>query len=329
MAHEIEQFSNGEAAFFSAREPAWHRLGKVTEEALTAKDALAEASLDWSVELHPVYILGSDGENVKVEDKKATVRQNPETSKNEPLGVVGSRYTPIQNKEAFQLLDDIVDESGAHYESAGSLRNGRRVFMTMKLPDSIQFGDGQDTIDKYLMATTSHDGSGSLKVAVTPVRTVCMNTLRIALSSAPAIYSVRHTTNASKRLQEARRVLGISFKYLDSFQEEMEKLLAVPMSGGQFSDFVDELFPLDEEQATAHARTQAEIRRNGVKELWNAPTQQNVEDTAYAAFQAVVEWADWFAPVHAKASEKEEQRALRVVEGRADAVKNKAFALLN
>ena len=149
MAHQIEQFADGTSAFFSNREVAWHKLGEVTPNALTAQDALKTAQLNWPVKVseEPIRTIVDD-KTVVLKDKFITYRNHPKLGYT-ALGVVGNRYTPIQNLEAFDFLNHIADESGAVFETAGSLRNGARVFVTMKFPDSLKLANGADVVDNY------------------------------------------------------------------------------------------------------------------------------------------------------------------------------------
>ena len=63
----------------------------------------------------------------------ATIRTNLFTGASEPLGVVGAGYQ-LQNEEHARFLNLLADESGATFDTAGSLRGGRQVFITMRLP---------------------------------------------------------------------------------------------------------------------------------------------------------------------------------------------------
>ena len=147
MAHEIETFDDGTAAFFTARHDAWHRLGVTTRDCLTAEQVMATAQLGgWNVHTVPLTAtdLTADGvTTLPVPDHFATVRTHPVTGKPDVLGVVGSGYTVVQNEEHCELLNLLVDEAGAHFETAGSLRGGRETFVTMKLPQSITLAGHQ------------------------------------------------------------------------------------------------------------------------------------------------------------------------------------------
>lgn len=327
MTAEIETFADGRAAFFSARTPAWHRLGTVTPDALTAQDALVTAMLDWDVELHQVSTLIMDDEGVhtvEVPNRFATVRRHPATGEYDALGVVGPSYTPVQNRDAFAVLDNIVDESGAHFDTAGSLKRGRNVFMSMKMPDTMQFSNG-DEVDLYLLATNSHDGSSSFTLAVTPVRVVCQNTLTLGLAQARRTFSLRHTSGIHGRVQQAREALALTWQYRDEFADEVERLIAADFTARQFESLVGALFP--KQNDTKYSATRAANELEALMGLWNAPTQENIKGTKWAAYNAVVEYADWFAPVRGK-KDADVRRAERTLTGAADDLKQRALSLL-
>jgi phage/plasmid-like protein (TIGR03299 family) len=176
MAHELEQLTNGQTAFVTARVPAWHQLGTVTDDCMTAEDVMAKAFLGgWKVrkiDLQGVETTPDGVTIIECPDRRMTVRTNIFTSETEYLGIVGTDYGTVQNEEAAEVLNRLVDESGAHFETAGSLRGGRMVFITMKLPTSMRIA-GVDDMDLYLCATTSHDGTSALRVDASPIRVVC------------------------------------------------------------------------------------------------------------------------------------------------------------
>ncbi len=130
MAHEIETFDDGTAAFFTARTDAWHRLGIVTRDCLTAEQVMTTARLGgWNVRTVGLTAtdLTADGvTTLPVTDHFATVRTHPMSGKPDVLGVVGAGYTVVQNEEHCELLNLLVDEAGAHFETAGSLRGAGR-----------------------------------------------------------------------------------------------------------------------------------------------------------------------------------------------------------
>jgi phage/plasmid-like protein (TIGR03299 family) len=336
MAHRIEEFTDGTAAFFSAREVAWHKLGTVTEGALTAEEALKTAQLDWEVlkSADPVSTMVPMFDNSAMEqesmeeitfpDKFMTYRYHPKTNKAEALGVVGNRYTPVQNLQAFSFLNAVADESGAVFETAGSIDNGRKVFMTMKMPEGLQVG-GIDAIDMYLMAWNTHDGSSSFNVLVTPIRVVCQNTLTAAIGSAKSTFTLRHTPRVDSKIQAARETLKLTWKYTESFEQMANNLLGQKMTDKEFYSLVEAVFPIDDPESP-RAVTMAETARGTLNGLWKAPTQANIAGTKWAAYNAFTEYSDWAKPVRDK--NPEVARAVRIVTGAGDNFKNKVLNLL-
>jgi hypothetical protein len=170
VAHELDS-TNGAVSFANSRADAWHRLGQSVGHAMTAREALDAAHLaGWNVRKMPLQIpqepiITENGVTthppIRVPDQFATVRTNPITGDIDYLGVVGSKYEPVQNEASCDVLDALTDASGAHFETAGALHGGRETFVSMKLPKSMTFTghDGTpDRTDWYLAALNSHDG---------------------------------------------------------------------------------------------------------------------------------------------------------------------------
>jgi len=229
MSHNLNSKGNN-ISFVSKKEIAWHRLGKVVD-AMTSEEAIKLGGLDFKVNLAP--LLAVTGEELSVEESKKMVkvfRNKKElrevsvvsnafatyrTDTNEILGIVGNKYTPVQNTEAFDFFDNIIGEGQAQYETVGALGKGETVFITAKLPE-ICIGN-TDNIDNYLLFTMSHDGSSAIKVMFTPIRVVCNNTLSIAVNSAKDKISIKHTKNYRNKLELAKKVLQISNNQKDNY----------------------------------------------------------------------------------------------------------------
>ncbi len=217
MAHQINfNEQTGKHSFFSVQQKAWHGLGQIVTDYPTSKEALRFAGLDYTVAKRPLFTYDNenheaDGDleikiaEVAVPNYFATLRTDTE----QVLGVVGKDYEVVQNTDAFTLFDSIVGGDGIQYETAGALGNGERIFITAKLPSYIKVGN-DDLIEQYLFLTTSHDGSGSITAAFTPIRIVCNNTLNAAMHNRSNSIKIRHTANAKERLETAHRLMGIT-----------------------------------------------------------------------------------------------------------------------
>jgi len=209
MAHNINFNTITEQhAFFSVKQPAWHGLGKTVENYPTSGEAITFAGLDYEVIKAPIFTKGGGFlETYPIPDQYATMR----TDTKAVFGVVGKDYQIVQNADAFAFFDAIVGGGdGILYETAGALGNGERIFITAKLPGYIRVGNGDDVTEKYIFLTTSHDGSGSITAAFTPVRIVCQNTLNAALKTATNVVRIRHTAGAKERLEQAHKVMGVA-----------------------------------------------------------------------------------------------------------------------
>ena len=218
----------------------------------------------------------------------ATVRTNPFTGEPEALGVVGGGYTPLQNEDHAEFLNLLADESGAIFDTAGSLRGGRQVFITMQLPDSLTVG-GTDRVDLNIAALNSHDGSSAFRILVTPVRVVCANTQSAALSNHESSFSIRHTRNAKAAVQAARDALGLTFTYVDAFQVEAERLTQQTMTDAAFDALIDATFGNAEATATKRV-PETERRRSRLHWLFtDANTKTGNRETAWAGYQSVAD----------------------------------------
>jgi phage/plasmid-like protein (TIGR03299 family) len=219
MGHNLNfNEGTGRYSFFSVQEKAWHNLGQIVTEYPTSEEAIQHAGLDYEVIKTPLYTKGSgitqttngivagDSE-LHVPNYFANIRKDS----NAVLGVVGKDYHIVQNREAFAFFDAIVGGGdGILYETAGALGQGERIFITAKLPGYIRVGNGDDVTEKYIFLTTSHDGSGSITAAFTPIRIVCQNTLNASLRNMSNVVRIKHTAGAKQRLENAHKVMGIA-----------------------------------------------------------------------------------------------------------------------
>lgn len=293
----------GRAAFMSANEDAWHRLGIVTAGAQTPADALRIAHLnDWDVRTQPLVVpaqITLDGvtPEIAIPDHFAVVRTDPfDRSKVVPLGVVGDRYTPYQNEQLVQFLTDVVEQGGAVIETAGALGNGERVFFSMRLPKDVLIG-GRDLSQHYITVLAGHDGNFAIRVLVTTVRVICGNTWQAALGNNVASFVMRHTASISTRVDQARRVLAVSWDKLTDFDRAMQRLVETELTRAAFNEIIADLWPDTTAQAktpTSAARS-ATIRANRTQELNGllaGATNADIRGTAYAGLMAITEYLD-------------------------------------
>lgn len=326
MAHNLDT-TNGTVSYVGAREDAWHHLGVTLPGRFTAEQAMAYGNLGgWNVRKTPVSTILEDGRYLPVPGRYATVRDNPLIpGQVDVLGSVGGSYTVIQNEAHADFLNALVDESGAHFETAGAIDGGRKVFVTMKVPTHINVG-GVDRVESYIAAVNSHDGSTAFQVMVTPVRIVCQNTLNLALGNHSHSFRMAHRSGAANArvVQVARQALDLTFGYLDEFQAEAERLINTTMTQVTFEQMVQKAFGAPED-AAAQAITRAENKIAEMERLFaDSVTHEGLRETAWAGLNALTEWADHYSP--ARGDSKSEVRAARALLD--PAFKNRAFALV-
>lgn len=315
MAHQVE-------SMFAAGTTPWHGLGTIVESEQTAKDALKLAGLDWRVGMEPVYAKGhfEDEADARAEGYQAVVRQ----SDRKVLGIVGNRYTPIQNVDAFEIFDSVVGEGSAVYHTAGSLDGGRRIWILAKLPGVIKVG--KDVTEKYMLLANGHDGQNPALVLTTPVRIVCQNTINLAISQARDTISIRHTAAAGNRLAEAAKAMALVNGFYKKFEDTVHQLGATPFTDLQMKQVAIQLLPDGENGPSTQAINQ---RANLFSLFENGLGHEGIRGSAWAAVNAVAEFADHSRTVRGDDLETRRNNRLNSVWfGRAAQIKRQGFEII-
>lgn len=295
MAHLLEQHKDGRVAFALVGEPAWHNLANARWEAGThvpVSEMLRAAMLsDWNVRTEPWEIPAgyhADKPFVRI------IRDNPFEQRVDILGQALASYTPNQNED-LAAFGDALTQGGASPESAGSIKGGRQVFLSWRLPHEMVIDPSgrADKVDTYLLVTTSHDGSSSTKACTTPVRVVCNNTMTLALRGAKQSVSIRHTRNSAIALDEARRQLGLSFQYMEAFQSEVEELIRVDITDTTFEAIIAAAYPMPDDEAGKASLTKWQTRQDALWDIYRGVTCTNIHGTAWGAYNALTEQLDY------------------------------------
>lgn len=260
------------------RETPFHGLGTRVEEAPNSREALHLAGLDWTVDSRPVY----DELIREIPGYKANVR----SSDNKTLGIVTNRYKIVQNTEAFEFTDNLIG-GDVHYETAGSLNGGKRIWLLAKLPTHIILGDD---VDPYLCFTNSHDGTGSIRACMTPVRVVCNNTLNLAFRTTKRQWSTKHVGDIEAKMAEARSVLQFADEYMEAMGFHAEKLAKTKVSLADLNAVLDEMFPTKEDDSECKKRNAAKAKEE-IMVCYYAPDLENFRGTAWGAVNAISDFA--------------------------------------
>jgi phage/plasmid-like protein (TIGR03299 family) len=247
----------------------------------------------------------------EVPDRFAVIRD----SDLKVLGNVGTRYVPFQNEEAFTFMDNLVDSGEAKYETAGSLRGGKVIFISMKVPRDILIG-GEDAVELYLLLRTSHDGTKAISVYVTPIRVVCMNTLALATygTNVKQRWSVTHIGTAAQRLAEARDTLDLTFRYVDEFEREANQLLETQITDDTFERLLYRILP---------DRPKTPDVVDSIFGIYRESSTVRYPGTAWGALNAITEYTDW-----GRRTTSAEARFTTIIDGEAAKLRNSASSLL-
>lgn len=297
MAHMINE-KNGKASMMYYGEKPWHGLGTELQKPATAEEAMKEAQLDFFVEKQEMFLAERiNGKQIKVPNRFATIRLDTK----QVLGVVGSRYEPVQNSQAFSFFDSLVGEGEAIYHTAGVLGNGERIWLLAKMPDYIKIkrvNGKEDVVEKFVLLTNSHDGSSPTIAKLTPIRVVCNNTLSAALRGTEQEVRIRHTATAEEKLREAHKILGLTNQLYDQLGTIFNSFSGKKVTESQAKKFFEEIMPDNKE---AKHVTRSENRRTKLLELYETGMGSEFsKGTVWGLYNAITEYVD-----HEKYSNKQ------------------------
>jgi phage/plasmid-like protein (TIGR03299 family) len=283
-----------EMMFSAGREKVWHNLGIRVPEAVSSEEAIRLAGLDWSVNQQPIFL--ADGTQIK--DNYANVR----SSDGKALGIVGSKYKIVQNTEAFAFTDELLGE-GVKYETAGSLKEGKVIWLLAKMPETFEVLG--DKVEPYLVFTNTHDGSGAVRVCATNIRVVCSNTLNMALRGAKRVWSARHTGSITSKLDDARETLQFAKQYIKATQETFEELHKVKLNDISLYRMVNDIVPVTEDMSDKQKENQRAIQDDILFRYREAPDLKVLDQTGARLVQAVADTTSHMEPFRLTANWKE------------------------
>lgn len=311
MSHEVE-------TMFSVREKPWHYemtkdVTKIIQEAPTSKDALIAAGLDWSVVSKPVFD--------EFQNEIQGYKMNSRSTDGQIMGIVSNKYQIVQNAEAFEFTDALLGE-GVRYETAGSLRKGRTIWLLAKMETTKILGD---EVEPYLCFTNTHDGTGAVRACMTPVRVVCNNTLNLALNGASTrSWSTPHRGNVLGRIEEARQTLELANNYMQDLSETADRLANESMSDAEVEGVLDTMFELPED-ATDRQKKNAEEQKSQIVMCMMRPDIAKFLNTKWGFINAVADHVDHSEPLR-KTQNFEENRWGSIIVGHP--LLDKAFSLV-
>lgn len=260
-------------------------------ECTSVDEVLHTAALDYEVRLQELssQVIIPSGVT-RVEYKQMGVVRMDNYA---PLGVVGERYTPIQNADAFAPLQYLKDEGFIEsFEQAGMVGGGQRAFIVARLSAGMGLTDKHES---HLLFMTSHDGSGSYMVRAMAQRLRCMNQIPRLSGQGQRITSIKHTQSATRRVQQVRAQVLNEIKWFDEYAENYERMLHAGTTPATIDQFMSAVVPMAPRTASLRQQRAAETRRHQVINRIYGEANSNIQGTIASLFQGAVEYSDYDA----------------------------------
>lgn len=300
---------------FVVSSAAWHGLSTILDSPPSCEEAIKLANLGWKAVLEEMFLKNGD----KIPEAFAICRDDTK----DVLGTVGSRYTPLQNQEAFSFFDPLIEQKIFSIETAGSLFGGKRVWILAKFNEDFTLG-ATDKISRYALLSNSHDGTSAVVVKSTSTRVVCFNTLSMSLRDGNSDkFSIRHTKTVKDRTETA-------FSLLDSIQKQFKKnevlwarMAEFKMPPVEFIKYVEEVFPTP--KGTDNTK-RISTKRAEVSQLFLGGAGHDLEtadNTLWGAWNAVTNYTS-----HAVSNRKDASQERKLNDlwfGKRDEVNSKAL----
>jgi phage/plasmid-like protein (TIGR03299 family) len=284
MAHEVENM------FYVGAAP-WHNLGRRFEVPPSLEEALVAAGLDWTVSTEPLF----SGAKEQVE-----AMLTRRSSDNSILGVVGPNYVPLQNTEAFDFFKPFIDEKAAAIETAGSLRQGKRVWVLAKINRDPMIIKGNDVVEKYVLLSNSHDGTLAVRVGFTPVRVVCNNTLSMAINSnASKLIRIKHTKNVAANLESVQEIMNLADAEFETTAEQYRLLTMRDINTKDLEKYVKIVFNTTQKLAEVSGNLDSLSNKKILEsviplfEKGRGNDMKEIKGTYWAAYNAVNEYLQY------------------------------------
>lgn len=285
MSHEIT--ATDAVVYARGTEVPWHGLASEVDPNLSAIEAMNAAGRGWSVSQQPALRAKQTGELVK-EGYKYIVRNDTDTV----LGIAGDGYSPLQNVEAFQAFQTVLDTGMAKMEVVGSIKGGQCVWALAKIqvdPEEIVKGD---TVASFVALNNWHTGKRAIRFGLTNIREVCANTIAGAENStASKMLRVLHKGDVQLSVQMAAKALDLAAREFRVTASEYRKMAAKAISASDLRQYVKVVLELEESATNKRATNLIDK----VSLLATNGKGQTGDLTVWAGYNAITEHLTWNA----------------------------------
>jgi len=271
-------------------ETPWHGLGNPLSPKQPLEVWAEQSGMNFQILETPVRYMaesvGALGSIMTFADQKVLYRSDTKAA----LSVVSNRYQVVQPREILEFYRDLTEISGFELETAGVLKEGRKVWALAKTGQTASL-KGNDTVNGYLLLATACDGTLATTAQFTSIRVVCNNTLAIALSNGAQAVKVSHSTSFDAQL--VKQQLGVSVSSWDVFMYRMRTLSERKVKSREAMDFFLRVFN-DPEKTPANLTNERAIK--AVQTLYDGRGQgselSSAKGTAWGLLNSVTEFVD-------------------------------------
>lgn len=299
-------------------ETPWHGLGNELAPQQPLEVWAEQAGMAFQILETPVRYMaeqaGALGSIMTFGDQKVLYRSDSKAA----LSVVSNRYLVVQPREILEFYRDLTEVSGFELETAGVLKEGRKVWALARTGQSASL-KGNDTVNGYLLLATACDGTLATTAQFTSIRVVCNNTLAIALANGGLAVKVPHSTSFDA--QAVKRQLGVSVSSWDGFMYRMRTLSERKVKSHEAMNFFLRVFTDPEATATGLTNERA---IKAVQALYDGQGRgaelQSAKGTAWGLLNSVTEFVD-----HQRRARSQDYRLDSAWFGQGAAIKRKAL----
>jgi phage/plasmid-like protein (TIGR03299 family) len=290
MAHELTTNQDGQVEFAYLERDGlpWHGLGQAMPMGASIEEWRKQSGMDWRIQRSKVRYAVSRDESAVFEemaDQHVLFRSDSKKA----LGLVSEKYKVVQPSEVIEFFRDIARAGGLELSAAGTIFGGRRFWATAKIgeasPTSVR-----DKIGGYLLISTSADGSLATEVRRTTVRTVCSNTLAMAMKDAPASMKVSHKSVFDP--SQVKEFMGLNEAAWEAFKHQVVRLANKPV-------ILEAAEKLTADLLGGGDKVYATAGYNKILDLFQGQAKgadfDGVNGSAWGYINAVTEYADWFS----------------------------------
>tara|TARA_R110001583_G_scaffold13679_6_gene58279 strand:+ start:961 stop:1992 length:1032 start_codon:yes stop_codon:yes gene_type:complete len=299
MAHQLLD----DTMFYVGDTP-WHRLGIQLNTPPSIQSALVKGNLDWKVQKVPTYYDVTDATKLDKVYQETPVTMKYETGyfvtiktdTNTPLGNVSAKYEVLQNTDAFEPFEILLDQ-GYTLETAGGVDEGKKVWILAKRPSTVKIGD--EDLLQYALLMNSHDGSTPVYLQPTDVRVVCANTLNWALDKKTDMrFSIKHTTGVNDRLKQVTGILKSADADWSRAHEIMNRMYEHEIDDKQAETYFEVVIPYLRNRGLSGKNKLGVVHRDFATPVFNQLKNNfkfgrgNKGETLWHAYNAVTEYFD-------------------------------------